>query len=150
MPYTYSRTLIHLIFSTKGREPSIAAEIRQRLHAYIAGVIRESGGEALLIGGTVDHVHILMLLSPMCSVAEIVRVIKTNSSKWLHDVHPEHAEFAWQTGYAVFSVSESNADKVAGYIASQEAHHHKVSFHDEYIGFLRKHGIVFDERYVWD
>ena len=150
MAQSFSRILVHLIFSTKHREPLIDTEIRHRLHAYVSGIIRESGGEALLVGGTADHVHALMTLPATRSISEMVRLIKANSTKWIHETHPDHADFGWQDGYAAFSVSESNVAKVAGYIAGQELHHRKMLFQEEYLGFLRKHGVAVDERYVLD
>lgn len=150
MSHTFTRTLVHVVFSTKDREPLIADSIRQRMHAYISGIIRESDGEAMLVNGTSDHVHILILLPPHRSIAEMVRLIKSNSSKWIHETYPEHGAFAWQTGYAAFSVSESNSAQVLGYIAAQEVQHRRVSFPEEYLGFLRKHGIAFDQQHIWD
>jgi REP element-mobilizing transposase RayT len=138
-----------LIFSTKDREPLIAETIRTELWAYMAGVIRESGGEALIVNGASDHAHVLMLLPTVRSVSEMVRLIKSNSSKWVRETARKSA-FAWQRGYAAFSVSQSNLQGVSKYIAEQEEHHRKKSFQEEYRGFLEKHGFAFDERYMWD
>ncbi len=149
MPHTYSRILIHLIFSTKNRAPVIERSFREKLFAYIAGIIRQSGGEAIAVNGAADHVHAFLILPMTRSISEMVRLIKSNSSKWVHDTHRKPA-FGWQRGYAAFSVSQSNLGRVGGYVDGQEEHHRKIPFQDEYLGFLRKHGIAFDAGFVWD
>jgi putative transposase len=150
MSHTSTNLLVHFIFGTKGRRPLIASEIANDLHAYLGGIIREMGGTALLTNGVQDHVHTLARVPGTCSVAEMARVVKTNSSRWVHERWPDHSEFAWQTGYGAFSVSESNASQVRRYIAQQMEHHKKISFHEEYVTFLRKNAICVDERYLWD
>ena len=102
------------------------------------------------INGVNDHVHLLVKVPAVCSVAEFARVVKTNSSGWVHEQWPDCKEFAWQTGYAAFSVSASNVAAVAEYIAGQEEHHRKKPFREEFMGFLRKNGYSGDERYIWD
>lgn len=149
MAHTYSRVLLHVIFSTRKRDPLITTDVRGRLHAYMAGIIRRIDGEALAIGGTADHVHALLLLPVTRSISEMVRLIKANSSKWLREEHRKQ-KFAWQRGYAVFSVSASLESRVREYVNGQEKHHRKVGFREEYIKFLQKHGVAYDERYVWD
>lgn len=149
MPHTYSRVLLHVIFSTRNREPMITSDIRNRLHAYMAGIIRRVDGEALAINGTANHVHLLWLHPTARSVSEMMRLIKSNSSKWLREEHRK-TKFAWQRGYAVFSVSESLAERVRAYVGSQLEHHRKVGFQEEYIRFLQKHGILYEDRYLWD
>jgi putative transposase len=136
-----------MIFSTHGRRPLILAEFRDDLFAYLGGIIREMNGTALIVNGVVDHVHMLVRVRPNHSAAEIVRVVKTNSSRWVREKF--NRKFSWQTGYGVFSVSESNVVAVTKYIAGQEEHHKKHSFKEEYVAFLRKHRIVYDERYIW-
>ena len=121
-------------------------EFRTDLFAYLGGIVREMGGTALIVGGTADHVHMLVRVRPSQSAAEIARTVKTNSSRWIRERWPD---FAWQTGYGVFSVSESSVPTVTKYIANQEEHHSKRSFQDEFRTFLRKNGIVVDEKYVW-
>jgi len=103
---------------------------------------------ALIVNGESDHVHMLLRVRPVHSASEIARIVKTNSSRWLRQKHSP--EFAWQTGYGVFSVSESSADAVAKYIAGQEEHHRKHSFQEEYVEFLKKNHVEFDPRYIWD
>jgi len=124
----------------------ITPEFRADLFAYLGGIIREMGGTAFIVNGTADHVHMLVRIRPAHSPAEIARVVKTNSSRWIRERIPD---FAWQTGYGVFSVSESNASSVTKYIATQAQHHSKHSFQDEFRAFLQKNGIVVDEKYLW-
>jgi putative transposase len=148
MAQTFTNLLSHLIFSTKDRMPLILPEFRPHLHAYLGGIIRELGGCARIINGTVDHVHILAGLPPTLSTAEVLRVIKTNSSRWVRQ--RKARIFRWQAGYGAFSVSESKAAEVIRYIANQEQHHRKRTFQEEFLAFLKKHNIECDERYIWE
>ncbi len=148
MSHTSGNILLHLIFSTKGRRPLIKPDFRADLFAYLGGIIREMQGTALIINGTADHVHMLIRIRPVHSAAEVTRVVKTNSSRWIHEKWC--AEFAWQTGYGVFSVSESSVAAVTKYIAEQEEHHKKHSFQEEFVAFLKKNHVAYDERYIWD
>ena len=150
MPQSLTHLLYHIIFSTKQREPTIDANLRPRLHAYIGGIINEAHGKPIVVGGVEDHVHIFTHLPATLSISDAVRVIKSNSSKWVHQDHADRHSFAWQSGYAAFTVSPSKYDDLRRYIEDQEAHHKHVSFQDEYRAFLRKHQVVWDERYVWD
>jgi REP element-mobilizing transposase RayT len=147
MSHTAGNLLLHLIFSTKDRQPLITPEIRADLFAYLGGIIREMHGTALIINGTADHVHMLVRIRPSHSAAEIARVVKTNSSRWVHEKY--NLRFAWQTGYGAFSVSESSVAAVSRYIATQEEHHKKLTFQEEYVAFLKKNKIPYDERYIW-
>jgi len=146
--HTAGNVILHLIFSTKDREPLITPEIRNDLFAYLGGIIRELKGTALIVNGTSDHVHLLVRIRPVHAVAQIARLIKANSSKWVHEKW--NTRFAWQTGYGAFSVSESNVSVVSQYIAEQEEHHKKHTFQQEYVAFLRKNKIPCDERYIWE
>jgi putative transposase len=146
--HTAANLVIHVIFTTKGRRPFIAPEIRNHLLAYLGGIVRELHGTALIINGTADHVHMLIRIRPSQTVAEVMRVVKANSSRWVHQKWK--AGFAWQTGYGSFSVSESNVPSVSRYIANQEEHHRKRSFQEEFVAFLKKNKIPYDERYIWD
>lgn len=148
MSQTASNLLIHLVFSTKARQPLITREIRSDLFAYLGGIIREMHGTALIVGGIADHVHMLIRMRPVQAAAEIARVVKANSSRWVRGKW--NAQFAWQNGYGAFSVSESNVPAVSRYIATQEDHHKKLTFQQEYIAFLKKNKIPYDERYIWD
>jgi putative transposase len=137
-----------MIFSTQGRLPLIKPEFRNDLFAYLGGIIREMGGTALIINGTADPVHLLVRIRPAHSPAEIARVIKANSSGWVRTKW-SGASFAWQTGYGVFSVSESNVGAVTKYIATQEEHHKKHSFQHELLTFLKRNNVAYDEKYLW-
>ena len=144
MSHTSGNILLHFIFSTHDRRPLIGPE----LHAYLGGIIREMDGVALIVNGTADHVHILANIRPIHSAAETARIVKTNSSRWVHEKWTK--DFAWQTGYGVFSVSESNFNSVVKYIANQEEHHEKHSFQEEFLTFLKKNNVTCDEKYIWD
>ena len=113
------------------------------------GIIRELGGNTLAINGIADHVHLLTVLPPALSVADAMRVLKTNSSRWVHEQWPRRRAFGWQTGYGAFSTSQSHVGAVVKYIKEQEDHHRKMTFQEEFISFLKKHGIEYDERYIW-
>jgi putative transposase len=126
----------------------IRPEFRYDLFAYLGGIVREMDGTALIVNGTGDHVHMLLRVRPLHSSAEVARVVKTNSSRWVREKWS--SEFAWQTGYAVFSVSESSVEAVTKYIAEQEKHHKKHSFQEEFVAFLKKNHVEYDEKYIWD
>lgn len=136
MSHTSGNILLHFIFSTAQRRPLITPEFRDDLFAYLGGVVREMHGTALIINGEPDHVHMLIRVRPANSAAEIMRVVKTNSSRWLRE--KQSAEFAWQTGYGVFSVSESSVAAVTKYIAGQQEHHRKHSFQEEFVAFFEE------------
>ena len=148
MPHTSGNILLHFIFSTAGRRPLIKPEFRDDLFSYLGGIIREMNGAALIINGEPDHVHMLIRVRPVHSAAQIVRVVKANSSRWIREKYS--ARFGWQTGYGVFSVSESNVAAVTEYIAGQQEHHEKQSFQEEFVAFLKRNHIEYDERYIWD
>ena len=148
MSHTSGNIVLHFIFSTQARRPLIKPEFRDDLFAYLGGIIREMNGTALIINGVNDHIHMLVRARPVQSAAEIARVVKTNSSRWVRENYS--AAFAWQTGYGVFSVSESTVESVTKYIAEQETHHKKQSFQEEYVAFLKKNHVEYDPRYIWD
>lgn len=149
MASTFTNLLYHIVFSTKQRKPLISVELRPELYKYISGIIRAEGGKLLEIGGVSDHVHIVTKLKATHAIAHVVQLIKANSSKWINERPDRPHAFAWQTGYAAFSVSESQVESVRKYVRNQETHHKRRSFQDELLALLRKHKIEFDERYVW-
>jgi REP element-mobilizing transposase RayT len=149
MAHTFTNVLVHLVFSTRERGAFISDPIREQLHAYMGGILREVGVLPLMIGGTSDHVHLLTRIPSDLAIADCVRVLKANSSKWVKGKWREKRMFAWQAGYSAFSVSESNRAAVLRYIQDQVAHHTKRSFQDEFITLLQKHGVEFDDRFVW-
>lgn len=148
MPQSLANILVHAIWSTKKRRPLIRDEVRAGLHGYMAGILKNLESPALAINSVADHVHVLCVLSKNFAACKLVEAVKTGSSKWMksHDV----ARFAWQNGYGVFSVSQSNANKVKLYIEGQAEHHKKRDFMSEFREFCRRHNVPLDERYVWD
>jgi len=150
MPQSLSNILIHLIWSTNERHPWLTPGIREKAHAYLAGAVRQCDCEAYRVGGVADHVHFAVRLSRTLSPADLVKEVKTSSSKWLKTQSPALAIFAWQRGYGAFSVRPTDLDALLHYIDTQEEHHRKRTFQDEYRAFLKKYGIEYDERYVWD
>jgi REP element-mobilizing transposase RayT len=148
MSHTFTNLLTHVIFSTKDREPLISAALHDDLLAYLGGIVRELGGVLRAANARPDHVHLLCSLPPTVGTADALRVVKTNSSRWVHRSR-RLPGFDWQTGYGAFSVSQSLASDVVRYIGNQEKHHRGVTFQEELIAFLTKHGIAYDERYIW-
>jgi putative transposase len=151
MAQSLARLWTHLIFSTKDRFPFLSDKsMRADMHAYLATVLRTHECETVLVGGAEDHVHALFALSRNYSIASVVKEIKRTSSGWIKGISPRQGKFHWQSGYGAFSVSQSHLDQVVNYIERQEHHHKRVTFQDEYRAFLKKYGIEYDERYVWD
>ena len=148
MASTLTHLLVHLVFSTKNREPRISEDLEDPLYSYLGGLIRSLDCSLLAIGGMPDHVHLLVRLHPTSAVAPLVGKIKANSSRWINDGRGSRGRFAWQTGYGAFSVSESQAEVVKTYIARQKDHHSTRSFREELVDLLRRHGVEFDERYL--
>jgi REP element-mobilizing transposase RayT len=148
MPQSLSLLLVHVIFSTKDRRAVLGGEILPELFAYLATVVRNAGCECYRVGGVADHVHLAIRLSRTKSVAEIVEELKSSSSRWLKT--KGIPDFAWQRGYAAFSVGPADLSTLVEYIAGQEEHHRKRSFQDEFRALLKRYGVEFDERYVWD
>ena len=143
MPNSCTCLNYHIIFSTKDRYPFLEARHTERLYAYIGGVIRDLRGALLAAGGMPDHVHLLASLHPATSISDTLRQLKSGSSSWIHDTWPELRKFAWQDGYAAFSVSASAIDDVRAYVAGQAEHHRTRTFQDELRAFLSRHGIAF-------
>jgi REP element-mobilizing transposase RayT len=150
MPQSFASLHCHIIFSTKQRQPSLDIEWRPRLIDYVGGILRNHKCVLVAGSGVADHIHLLVSLSREFAVAEIVRLIKSNSSGWIHDNFPARSNFAWQAGYGAFAVSYSQIDAVKQYLAQQEEHHRKKSFQEEFIDFLDRHEIQYDLRYLWD
>jgi len=150
MPQSYVSLHCHLVFSTKNREPLIRADWAPRLYQYVGGIARAQGACLIAAGGMADHVHLLLSLGKMNAVADLVRDVKSNSSRWVHETFTNLQGFAWQAGYGAFAVSYSKIDEVKRYIAGQEEHHRVRSFKEEFVAFLERHGIEYDERYVWE
>ena len=146
--HTYTNLLTHIIFSTKDRLAFLVQERRNDVFEYMGGIVREMRGSAINVNGVKDHVHLLVRLPASLPVAKAVEIIKANSSRWVHERRVLHRTFAWQSGYAAFSVSESQRERVSEYITNQEEHHRKITFQEELIQFLKGSGIEYDERYI--
>jgi REP element-mobilizing transposase RayT len=149
MAHSYTNLLYHIVFATKIRQPFLDSDIRSRLLAYLGGAVRGEGGIALVVNGMPDHVHLLVCLRQDVALADVVRAVKANSSGWIHRTFPSAVGFAWQTGYAAFTVSHSQRGRVRQYIADQERHHRRYSFQEEWLGLMKAHGIVVGEINVW-
>ena len=150
MPQSLSKVILHIIFSTKNRQPFLDSDVRPRMHAYLATICRDLGAELVHVGGIADHVHIVTTLPRTLSQAQVVEQIKKTSSKWIKELDARYRTFFWQRGYGAFSVSPSQLEAVLQYVEAQQTHHRTRTFQEEYRDLLRRHGIDFDERYVWD
>lgn len=148
MGSTYTNLFYHIIFSTKHRQPLISSVLREELYKYIGGIVRGEGGLLIEIGGVADHLHLVLKLRANISVADMLRRIKANSSKWINEREDQKTKFQWQDGYGAFSVSKSQLDVVVHYIRNQEEHHRKKTFKEELVEFLKKQKIEFKEEYL--
>jgi len=150
MANTYSNLLYHIVFSTKQRLPLILPEWQTELYQYIGGIIRNERGSLIEIGGTKDHVHLIVKLKTDRILSDLLRHIKGGSSKWLNEGLVNQAKFAWQDGYGAFTVSESQLGKLVEYVRNQEAHHRIKTFQEEYLDFLKLNAVEYVEKYLWD
>ncbi len=150
MPQSLSKVILHIIFSTKNRESWLESHVRRRVHAYLATICRDLGAELVHVGGVADHVHIVTTLPRTLSQADLVEQIKKVSSKWIKTLDARYRVFFWQRGYGAFSVSPSQLEALLQYIEAQQEHHRTRTFQEEYRELLHRHGVDFDERYVWD
>jgi putative transposase len=149
MSHTHVRLIVHAVFSTKDRLPYLVEDRRNDVFSYVGGILREIRCDSLSINGIEDHVHIVFRMPGTLAVAEIMQVVKGNSSKWIHEERVLKRTFEWQRGYAAFSVSQSNVERVLQYVANQSVHHRKISFQEEIRELLTLHRIEYDERYLW-
>jgi REP element-mobilizing transposase RayT len=150
MAHSFTSSLYHCTFSTKGRRRLITPELQDRLWPFMGGIARDNRMKALVIGGVEDHVHLLLSLPSTMAIAKAIQLIKGGSSKWVHDSFPQHRDFTWQEGYGAFSIGISQVESTIRYILSQAEHHRRKTFQEEFLAFLKKHGIEYDERYIWD
>ncbi len=150
MPHSYAQIIIHYVFSTKHREKLINPNIEKRIWQYMGGIAKANKIIPYCIGGVDDHVHLLLFLPKTLSVAKAIQLIKGGSSLWIHSTFPSLKNFSWQIGYGAFSVSYSNLEKVKHYIENQRQHHKRMTFKEEFLAFLKKYNIPYDERYIWD
>jgi len=150
MANTYTSLHYHIIFSTKNRERWIGPEIEERVWAYLGGILKDNKMKPIQIGGIEDHVHVLCGAPATLAPSKISQLIKGGSSAWIHDAFPQLKSFGWQDGYGAFTVSKSSLPDVAVYIQGQREHHRTKTFQEEYVAFLKKHEIEYEERYLWD
>ena len=167
MPQSLAKILVHAVFSTKERRPSLRDKLlREEMHRYLGGIMTNLECQPIIVGGVEDHVHLLCALSRKCNAADLVKELKRGSSLWVKSKGQELRDFAWQSGYGVFSIGQSQVEDVRAYIAGQEEHqrnlpmmlliagqeehHRKISFQEEFRRLLQRYEIAFDERYVWD
>jgi putative transposase len=150
MPQSLVKNYVHIVYSTKHRFPFIDQPIENELYAYLGGICKNLESYPVEIGGYTDHIHILCLLSRKIALMKLVEELKTHSSSWIKTKGFQYRNFYWQNGYGGFSVNPNDTEIVARYIRNQYKHHNKETFQDEYRSFLKKHGMEYDERYVWD
>jgi len=150
MPQSLAKNLIHLIFSTKNRDPLITEPVRPDLHQYAAGILHDLKSPALMINSVADHIHVLFNLHRTKSLANVVMELKRGTSIWMKEQGLEFAEFYWQNGYGAFSIGQSMVETVVKYIENQAEHHAKRPFQYEFREFLKRYDMEFDEEYVWD
>ena len=151
MSQSLAAIYLHLVFSTKQRRPFLRnPAIRSQLHSYVGGILTNQGATSLEVGGVEDHVHVLFRLRPTMVVADLVRDLKRDSSKWIKTRGAHYRSFSWQGGYGIFSVSVDRVDSVSRYIRNQEQHHRRESFQDEFRRLCRLNAMQLDERWVWD
>jgi len=150
MPQSLVHNIIHLAFSTKKRCPFISKEIKSDLNGYIVGILKKNDSYPIIVNSEKDHVHILFILSKNRALKDVVREVKAGSSRWLKGKGKAFLKFQWQGGYSAFSVSQSKAAGIVKYIEGQEQHHKTMTFKDELKKLLIKHGVGFDENYLWD
>ncbi len=144
------KNYLHIVFSTKHRQPLIQPPYEAELHAYLGGICNKLDCQAIKVGGYTDHVHILCMLSKKIALMKLVEEVKSHSSKWTKTLDPSLQNFYWQDGYAAFSVNPTQVDKVIAYIANQHQHHSQKTYQAEYRQFMKYYRMEYDERYVWD
>jgi len=150
MGQSLAQNYIHIVFSTKYRQPLIQPSVEEELHAYLGGICNKLECHVLKVGGYTDHIHILCMLSKKIALMKLVEELKSHSSKWMKTKDPSLSNFYWQDGYGAFSVNPAEVDVVVNYIARQKEHHGKKTFQAEYKAFLDTYHVKYDERYVWD
>lgn len=149
MPQSLNKVYIHLIFSTKNRENTLPEKHLDEIHSYIGGIINKNLCQSLIIGGTSNHIHILCEMASTVSTSMLLMEIKKSSSKWIKMKYHQHSYFAWQNGYAAFSVSQSRINAVTNYIKNQKEHHSRKTFKEELIDFLNAYQVEYNEKYLW-
>ncbi|MGI8604756.1 MAG: IS200/IS605 family transposase [Verrucomicrobiales bacterium] len=143
--HSFTHCLLHCVFTTHRREPWLTPDIRERLWPYLGGIARENKMRALATGGVSDHLHVLLSLPSTLSIAKAMQLVKGNCSKWIHETFPKLLGFAWQEGYGAFSIGVSGVDDTIAYIRGQEKHHRTRTFREEFMAFLQRHEIPFED-----
>ena len=149
MGHSYTSILFHCVFSTKERRPFIGPDLQSRLWPYLDGIARDNSMKALMVGGVEDHCHILVSLPSTLAIAKAIQLLKGGSSLWVRETFPPQSDFAWQEGYGAFSLGVSQVESSKSYIESQPEHHRKTTFKEEFLAFLKKHNLEYDERFIW-
>lgn len=150
MAGTFSNLNFHVVFSTKNRDDLIFPELEEELYRYISGIIKGEEAVLLKLGGIQNHVHLVIRLKPRHLIPDIIKKIKAHSSKWINKHEKINGRFSWQVGYGVFSVSESQLPHTIEYVENQKKHHQRMTFKEEFVGFLEKNGIQYENKYLWD
>ena len=150
MGQSLNKIYVHLVFSTKHRKPLITDLIKGELFSYLGGICKNLECNPIQVGGHHDHIHILCLLSKKVALMKLMEEVKSHSSKWIKTKGDEFEDFYWQNGYGAFSVNPTEIEIVKNYILNQEEHHKKKTFQEEFLAFLKKYDVEYDERYVWD
>ncbi|MES2702962.1 MAG: IS200/IS605 family transposase [Bacteroidota bacterium] len=150
MPGTFSQVYVQIVFAVKGRENLIDSSWKNELHKYINGIVSGKDQKAIITNGMADHIHAFVGLRPSMAISDLVRDIKNNSSNFINDRKLVKGKFSWQEGYGVFSYGQSQIEKVYDYILNQEEHHKSKSFKQEYLGFLKKFQIPYEEKYLFE
>ncbi|MBK8954182.1 MAG: IS200/IS605 family transposase [Saprospiraceae bacterium] len=150
MANTYTQLYVHVVFAVKGRTNIISTKWKEKLYQYITGIVTNKNQKLMIINGMPDHVHILIGIKPDCNLSELIRDIKSNSSRWVNENKHVVGKFEWQTGYGAFTIGQSQIATIAKYILNQEAHHKKKTFREEYIDFLKVYEIDFKPEYIFD
>jgi len=150
MPQSLSQIVVQIVYSSRDRVPNLEPDISPELYAYLTSIIRKRGHTPIFVGGHKDHVHLLLGLSRVETVAKLVEHTKTETSKWLKTTGLSRRDFSWQSGYGAFGISYSHVDQAIAYIANQDLHHAKETYQDEFRRIMKENGMAIDERYVWD
>ncbi len=150
MANTFTQLIIHAVFAVKHREAVIEKEWQHELFGYMGATLNNMGHTNLIVNGVADHAHILFGMKPTLALSDTMRDVKANASKWLNESGKLKHKFAWQDGYAGFSISKTHLDAVFKYIKTQEEHHRKVTFRSEYLRLLKKNDVIFDEKWVFE
>ncbi len=151
MPQSLAQIYVHIVFSTKNRQPYLSdASVRRDMHQYLAGICHNTGSPAIEVGGVEDHVHVLCRLAKTQAPSDLIKTLKQASTTWAKQTHASLSNFYWQRGYGAFSISPGHVADLRRYILDQEQHHKGVSFQDEFRRLCKIYGVQLDERYAWD